>query len=102
MSYECPRENYSLSAPATATATATAPAASAEAAATSSPEAASAIAGRTSRLVAPRLPATVIPAEPTGTGILSLILSASPASRFVSVPFEWLRRRAWAVVYIAR
>src|SRR5580700_4114113 len=95
----CSREPCRLPAPASATATA----ASAEAptAAATAAEAASAIAGRTSRLIAPRLSATVVAAEPAGTRIFPLIASA-PASRFVSVSFERLRRRAWAVVHIAR
>src|SRR3984957_7506701 len=95
----CSREPCRLPAPASATATA----ASAEAptAAATAAESASAIAGRTSRLIAPRLSATVVAAEPAATRVFPLILTAAPASRFVSVPFERLRRRSRTVVYVA-
>src|ERR1700722_15552518 len=101
----CLREPCRLPAPASATATAaSAEAPTAAATAASAPTAAetpTAIAGRTPRLIAPRLSATVVAAEPAGTRVFPLILTAAPASTFVSVPFERLRGRARTVVYVA-
>src|SRR6202041_1387770 len=95
----CSREPCLLPAPASATATP----ASAEAppAAPTAAEAASAIAGRTSRLIAPRLSATVVAAEPAGTRVFPLFLIAAPASTFVSVPFGRLRPSSRTVVCVA-